>query len=167
MSNIGPASLWLGASLAGGALAWAAIGDLRRFVIPNRIPLLAAAGYLAAAPGLGVATWTAGLAVGLLALGLGAWLFAREWVGGGDVKLAAAAALWAGPAHLSAFVGVTAAAGLALGLFMLTPARRLMPQPAWASAAEPQTGLRQPMPFGVALAAGGAWVIALRLTPLA
>jgi prepilin peptidase CpaA len=44
---------------------------------------------------------------------------------------------------------------------MLSPLRRLMPQAPGAGVCE---GLRQPMPFGVPLAAGGAWVLALNLT---
>ena len=85
----------------------------------------------------------------------------RGLVGGGDVKLAAAIALWAGPAFLSEFAFVTALAGVALAAVMLSPLRRLMPRRAGDEAAG---GLKQPMPFGAPLAAGGAWVLALQLS---
>jgi prepilin peptidase CpaA len=153
------ASVALGAAVAAVALAWAAASDLSRYLIPNRVCALAALGYVVAAPGLPFGGWLAGVGVGAAVLAFGALLFARGWVGGGDVKLAAAAALWAGPAFLSDFALVVSLTGAGLALAMLTPLRRLMPRPPGEAVA----GFRQPMPFGVPLAAGGAWVVALQL----
>lgn len=160
MIEVQQVSLAAGLSLAAVALVWAAASDLHRFIIPNRVCALVAAGYLLAGLGLPLDAWAAGLATGIAVLAIGAVLFARGWVGGGDVKLAAAAALWAGPGFLSDFALVTSISGAALGLVLLSPLRRLLPGAAHAET----TGFRQPMPFGAPLAAGGAWVLALHLS---
>lgn len=149
--------------LSAAGLAWAAASDVSRYLIPNRVCLLIAASYLLTATALPFGVWLSGLAIGLLALGVGLVLFARGLVGGGDVKLAAAIALWAGPAHLSGFALVTSLAGVALAIVMLSPARRLMPR---AAGHEAGSGLAQPMPFGAPLAAGGAWVLVQHLTAI-
>jgi prepilin peptidase CpaA len=88
-------------------------------------------------------------------------------MGGGDVKLLAAASLWCGPEQLPPFALVIAGAAVALAAFMLSPLGRLMPPPparlADGLAAPLGSGLRagrQPMPFGVAVAAGGLWAVA-------
>jgi len=162
MISVEHAPVALGLSLAAVALVWAAASDLFRYLIPNRVCALVAAAYGIAFFGLPQMTWLAGLAVGLAVLCVGAVLFFRNWVGGGDVKLAAVIALWAGPTLLSDFALVTSLTGAALSAIMLSPLRRVMPQaPAADGVAH---GLRQPMPFGVPLAAGGLWVLALRFT---
>jgi prepilin peptidase CpaA len=143
------------------ALVWAAASDVRRYLIPNRICLLIVAAYGLAGFGIPLGAWLAGWATGLLLLGVGALLFSRGWVGGGDVKLAAVIALWAGPGLLSDFALVTSVAGVLLAMVMLSPLRRRMPKAPLAVAA----GLHQPMPFGVPLAAGGAWITVLQFMP--
>jgi prepilin peptidase CpaA len=161
MISIEYLSVGLGLAVAAVALVWAAASDLSRYLIPNRVCALVAGAYGIAFLGLPPMTWLAGLATGVAVLALGAVLFFRNWVGGGDVKLAAVIALWAGPAFLSDFALVTSLVGAALSAIMLSPLRRLMPQaPGADGAAE---GLRQPMPFGVPLAAGGLWVLANHL----
>jgi prepilin peptidase CpaA len=168
MAFIEHAPVALGLSVTAAALAWAAASDFSRYLIPNRVCLLAVAGYAIAGLGLPLGPWLAGWAVGAAALVAGAALFACGWVGGGDVKLCAAAVLWAGVAHLSDFALATSLAGLALAGLMLSPLRRWMPSPAWADGAPGPdiagAGLGQPMPFGVPIAAGGTWVLALHLT---
>jgi prepilin peptidase CpaA len=144
------------------ALVWAAASDVRRYLIPNRICALIAGGYALAGLGMPFDAWLAGLATGLALLAVGALLFWRGWVGGGDVKLAAVIALWAGPGLLSEFALVTSVAGVVLAAVMLSPLRRRMPR----AAEGPVGGLAQPMPFGVALAAGGVSVAGLHLMRL-
>lgn len=156
MDHVSDAAMLFALVLSAAGLLWAAASDVTRYLIPNRVCLLVAASYLLTAAALPFGAWLAGLAIGVLALGVGLVLFARGWVGGGDVKLAAAIALWAGPAYLSGFAFVTSLAGVALAVVMLSPARRLMPRAAGEGA---QAGLTQPMPFGAPLAAGGAWVL--------
>ena len=58
-----------------------------------------------------------GLAVVVFVVGLG--LFARELIGGGDVKLIAALSLWAGPEQFVWFMLVTTLTGGALSLISL------------------------------------------------
>jgi prepilin peptidase CpaA len=145
------------------SLARAGLSDVRTYRIPNRLSLAIAAAYLAILPGLGVADWAAGLAVGGAVLLGGAFLFARGLLGGGDVKLAAAIALWAGPSLLGAFVFVSSVSGAALAIFMLAPTRRLMPP---APAGHVGRGLAQPMPFGLPLAIGGLAVVYLRIVSI-
>jgi len=160
MLTLGQMALGLALAITAAALAWAAVSDFRRFLIPNRVCALVAGGYLVALAGMPAHVWLAGLGAGAAVLAVGALLFARGLVGGGDVKLAAVVALWAGPALFSDFVLATGLTGLVLALAMLTPLRRRMPA---APQGDPSEGLRQPMPFGVALAAGGLWVALLHL----
>jgi prepilin peptidase CpaA len=77
-------------------------------------------------------------------------------MGGGDVKLFSALALWCGPSRLASFTLVTSLAGVAVALIMLSPLRRLAP----AAPDEARSAARQPMPYGVAIAAGGVWLLA-------
>jgi prepilin peptidase CpaA len=148
-------------ALAAGGFLWAAASDLRRYLIPNLACALVGAGYLLSLAATPIGPWLAGLAVAGAGFGLALIAFARGSLGGGDVKLGTAALLWAGTAHLSDFALVTALTGAGLAVFMLTPARRLLP----AAPEGAQSGLRQPMPMGVAIAAGGLWVAWLHLTP--
>ena len=83
-------------------MALAAISDVRSFTIPNRLNLAILALYpiyvvVSPTP----VDWQGGLICGLIAFGVGAFMFAMRWVGGGDVKMVAVAAVWAGPALIS------------------------------------------------------------------
>lgn len=101
-------------------MAAAAFEDLRRLVIPNLLPITLCAlwpVYFAAAPSLYGAVAAIGCAV-LVFVG-GAVLFARGYLGGGDVKLLAAATLWAGPGGTPALLVLTAVLGGVLALFLL------------------------------------------------
>lgn len=95
--------------------------------------------------------------------GLGTLAFAAGAMGGGDVKLAAAASLFAGPALIIDFVTVTALVGGLLGVAILAGAPIGPVAPAgdgtvWAR-------LRGNLPYGPAIAMGGLWVaLALALT---
>ena len=146
-------------ALSAGGFVWAAASDLRRYLIPNWACAAVAIGYLLTLTVSPAGTWFAGLGLGAAGLLIALIPFAKGWLGGGDVKLGAAALLWAGPAHLADFALVTSLTGVGLGLFMLSPARRLMPPAPGGAAA----GLRQPMPMGVALSAGGLWAAFLHL----
>ena len=144
-----------------GALIWAALSDLRYYLIPNRIPLAVVAAYAAIAGFLPLTFVAGGLLTGLAVLAVGTIIFARGWMGGGDVKLLAAVSLWAGPSFLSLFAFVTGLAAAALAVLMLSPARRFLPAP--SVGALDLTGAHQPMPFGVAISAGGIFLALLYL----
>ena len=156
-------------SLMVGALIWAALSDLRYYLIPNRIPLAVAAAYGAIAGFLPLTFVAGGVLTGLAVLAVGTLIFARGWMGGGDVKLLAAVALWAGPTYLPLFAFVTALAGAVLAAVMLSPARRYLPAASvdaltlTGAGGGPGGAVRQPMPFGVAISVGGLALAGLYL----
>jgi prepilin peptidase CpaA len=77
-------------------------------------------------------------------------------IGGGDVKLLAVAALWAGPAAVPSLLLLTELLGGVLALLFLSPlARRLTVS--WGTGALPPgaelpSGKGAPIPYGVAIA---------------
>jgi prepilin peptidase CpaA len=155
-----------------GILLFAAWGDLRRLLIPNRLSLAIVVLWLAHLLAAPAAVDPLGaLAVALVIFALGFALFAVGMMGGGDVKLLTATALWAGPALWPELLVVTTACGGVIAVVLLTP------QGAWFEARIQDAGalshLRvnlapgaprryRPMPYGVAIAAGGL-VVVLRL----
>jgi len=157
-----PATDMAALAVFAGALAGAAYFDLRQYLIPNRFPAGIALSYALYAVGHPWEQGLWGLGVGLAMFVVGAVLFAANVMGGGDTKLLAAAGLWAGPDLAAGFLFVTALCGAAIGIAWLTPVRRLLPAAPLeheTSSANPATGwrarLRQPVPYGVAIALGG------------
>jgi prepilin peptidase CpaA len=171
----------LGLTLAATALlVWAAATDVADRRIPNRITgLLALVGFARiageAAAGGAFGAAACDVAVGAAVFGLGAVGFRCGLLGGGDVKLLAAGALWLGADALGPFLGWTALAGGALAAGFVAQAAiaglRPRPQPRGAGGEEPlrpraagasgppgsrHAGVRgQPsLPYGVAIAAG-------------
>ena len=131
--------------------------DLTTMKIPNWVSLALLAAFLPAALLAGL-SWTAfalHLAVGVAVLFVGAGLFALRWVGGGDAKLMAGAALWLGPGALLPFLVFVALAG---GVFcLLLMSARTWCQPYAGSAPGWAARLIQPkgdVPYGVAIAIG-------------
>lgn len=90
--------------------------------------------------------------------GVGTLAFAAGAMGGGDVKLAAAVALFAGPALILDFITVTAVVGGVLGLAILAGAP--IGPVASADGCTVRARLRRRLPYGPAIAAGGLWVAA-------
>jgi len=78
-----------------GLAAAAMVSDLRSFRIPNRISFAVAALFPVYAL-YGFGDLRSGLLAAGIVFAIGLFLFARGWMGGGDVKLLAAASLWAG-----------------------------------------------------------------------
>ncbi len=155
--------------IAAGALIWAAINDIRHYFIPNSIPIIITLSYAVSAFFMPFPHLIGGVLTAALVFTVGALLFARGLMGGGDVKLMAAAALWAGPSLISTFAIAVSLSGALLAALMLSPLRGLMPAPspeAVALTGGSDTGLRQPMPFGVAIAIGGLCVLALSIPAL-
>jgi prepilin peptidase CpaA len=137
-------------------MAFAAASDLLTMSISNRVSLALSAAFLALALtcGFPLPTILWHLAAGLLVLAAGFGLFARGLVGGGDAKLAAAAALWLGLDRLFdyALVGALLGGVLTLGLLVF----RFMPLPGWLARHESAVRLHQcdaGVPYGIALAA--------------
>ena len=85
-------------------MAFAAASDIFTMSIPNRVSLALAAGFLvlAVASGMGTYDILMHVAAGATVLVIAFACFAIGQVGGGDAKIAAAAALWAADACLVA-----------------------------------------------------------------
>jgi prepilin peptidase CpaA len=137
-------------------MAFAASSDLLTLTISNRISLALALGFLILAALCGTAPqtilWHLLAGLGVLAIGLA--LFARGLVGGGDAKLAAAAALWLGFDRLADYALLSSLLGGAITLAIL--AFRLVPLPAWLAQDACVARLHQfdgGVPYGIALAA--------------
>jgi prepilin peptidase CpaA len=90
--------------------------------------------------------------------------FAAGWVGGGDVKLMAATALWVGPASFSLFVLVMTIVGGVMALLMLSKFRFTVAQLAETAGFSEirDIVLGRSIPYGVAIAVGG-WVVGGRM----
>jgi prepilin peptidase CpaA len=155
MTAVAPTVLTAAMATVALALAWSAVSDVRSYLIPNWTSLLIAGIFPVVAILTPYAHLWAGLATGVGVFALGLVLFALGWLGGGDVKLLSALALWCGPSRLAPFTIIVCLAGAALALFMLSPLRRFAPAPS----AEAAAAAGQPMPYGVAIAIGGAWLI--------
>ena len=134
-------------------LVVAAVIDVRTFTISNRlnitVALLAPAYWLAA----GVPLWPDaaiqfGVAMAVFVVLAGA--FYVGMMGGGDVKLAAALALWFSPLSTLHFLVVMSLAGgvLTIGLMV---AHRMRSKPG-----------KPKIPYGVAIAFGGLVILAQR-----
>ncbi len=152
------------------ALLGAAVSDVRRYLIPNRYPAAIALAYSLYATSQPLDQSLFGLAAGVATLVLAATMFAAGVIGGGDAKLLAATMLWAGPSLATSCLMYTALAGGAIALAWLTPFRRLMPaapqiERPGVELGTPVNGVssrfHQPTPYGVAIAAGGLYVVAL------
>ena len=152
-------------AVAAGLFLIAAYGDIRTRRIPNALALAVAvlglvrlvlAGDPAAAL-LSIAAAAAVFAIGFL-------LFWRGWLGGGDVKLMAAAILLVGAPAVSLFLIAMSLVGLVVTLATLA-ADRLARRPATPnSAPEGEPGSRRTVPYGVAIAAGAILTLAVQLS---
>lgn len=143
--------------LAVGLFVGAAASDVWCRKIPNPLVLALVALAvlrigLALASGAGPGAVGADLLVSAAVFAFGALAFQLRLLGGGDVKLLAAGALWAGVPAVGSFLMATVLAGgvLALGFVIAGVASR-----GFGGFA------RQPsLPYGVAIAAGGILITA-------
>lgn len=140
------------------ALVVAAVTDLRRRQIDNWLN----AGIALAAPlywwASGLSLWPGvaiQLGVALACFAVFAGFFALRLMGGGDVKLLTALALWIEPTWFLRLLVVMALAGgvltVVLGIRHLMKRRRE----------------RLAVPYGVAISAAGLWVLGTHYLPLA
>ncbi|MBF0666149.1 MAG: prepilin peptidase [Brevundimonas sp.] len=135
----------------------AGLKDLTTMKIPNWISGLLILGFFPAALVIGLAPAAIGLHVGIgvAALLIGMGLFAMNLLGGGDVKLMAAACLWLGLTGSGVFVLATAVIGGVFSLALLLSRAWLQPWvgagPGWlVQLMEPKGHI----PYGVAIAGG-------------
>lgn len=150
-----------------GLLIYAAASDAHRYLIPNWVSIgivLLFVPYAALSPA--PVDWQGGLITSGAALAAGFGLYSRRLVGGGDVKLIAACALWAGISQVLAFLIVTSLAGGALALGLLL-ARTLIARRRGATSGAVEGGeiplMRQRVPYGLAIAAGGIFILLRQL----
>lgn len=155
---------WLLAACFALAMIHAMVCDLRTLQIPNWISAAAAALFLPAAllSGFGLQGLAVHYGTGLLIFAVGALLFWRGILGGGDVKLLACAAVWVGWHWLPAYLLAVSLIGglLALVAFIL---KRFKHLPAFLQSLPwlaPAQGDGQPIPYAVAI--GGAALLGFR-----
>ena len=148
-------------SLFPALMAFAAASDLFTMTISNRVSLALAAGFLALAllSGMPFHDILMHLAAGLTVLVIAFACFAMGWVGGGDAKVAAAAALWFGFGHLLSYLLYASLFGGALTLLLLQ--FRQWPLP-WQLAGQPWLlklhAKESGIPYGIALAVGALMI---------
>lgn len=142
MNLVPGAPVWL-IVLFGLAMVAAAIEDAMRLRISNITSLLVLAGAIATAviEGPSLSLWQ-NVAVLFAILLLGTAAFSAGWLGGGDVKLFAAAGLWFDLESAVWFVALTFFAGgiVAVGYLVTRPFRK--------------SGKNARVPYGIAIAIG-------------
>ena len=135
-----------------------AVSDLFRYEIPNSLSLSLLLGYVAYAIALDsdVVSAIQGLTSGLVVLVAGLVLFRLQFLGGGDVKLLAAAAPWIGWLGLPSFLIWTALWGGLLAVVILIgrgwAKRTSIWGPQWWQRLLAVGG---GVPYGIAICAGG------------
>jgi prepilin peptidase CpaA len=145
---------WLLIGLLAVALAVAAVCDWRSRTIPNG---LNAAIALAAIPYWwvhGLPLWPdVALQIGVAALVFAVFVgaFALGMMGGGDVKMIGALALWLPPFAVIKLLVIMSIAGGVLTLAMIIPHRLAK------TAGQPE------IPYGIAIAFAGLWLVGERL----
>jgi prepilin peptidase CpaA len=143
-----------------GLMLIAAVEDLRRLVIPNPVVLGLCVLWplqLASAPVVSLAAAGGAALCAAAVFAVGALLFSCGLMGGGDVKLLAAATLWAGSGSTPALLITTAVLGGLLSLALLSP---LALRAVLAPAAAVHAAKRMPVPYGVAIA-GAALIVTI------
>ncbi len=140
-----------------GLMLTAAWHDASRFIIPNWISGVLIVLWIPAVFAMGYGWTGAGLALltGFAVLAAGMALWAPGWLGGGDVKLLAAGALWFGWPDVISFLVWAMLAGGVLAL-VLVLARKIAPAIPQMAGRLTGTALAPgaPAPYGIAIAAG-------------
>ncbi len=138
------------------ALLVAAFTDMRRRQIDNWLNGAIALGAPAFWWASGMTLWpdvAIQLGVALAAFAVFAGMFALRMMGGGDVKLLTVLALWISPFNFMQLLLIMALAGGALTVAMFF----------WHTARRQKERLA--IPYGVAIAFGGLWVLAVNYLP--
>ena len=158
-------------------MAFAAASDLFTMTISNRVSLALAAGFLVLAllGGMGFHDLLSHLGAGIGVLTVAFACFAMGWIGGGDAKLAAAAALWFGFGHLMNYLVYASLFGGVLTLLLLQfrqwPLPYALCNQTWLLRLHAKDS---GIPYGIALAIGALmiypqtdWIKAIDLAHLA
>ena len=149
----------IGLALAVAALACvggAALADIRRFEIPDGWSIAVALLFAAFVAVEWPVAWWWHLAAGVAMFAVGVLLFARGWLGGGDVKLLAACALWTGFDGLPWLIAGTTLSGAVLAIVALLVRRAVGARATYRAF---ENG--GPLPYAVAILGGvGAYAMA-------
>jgi prepilin peptidase CpaA len=142
-------------------MAFAAASDLFTMTISNRVSLALLGGFLGLAllSGMGMHDILSHIGAGAAVLAVAFACFAFGWIGGGDAKVAAGAALWFGFAHLLDYLVYASLFGGALTLALLQFRQWPLPYSlcgqAWLLKLHAKdTGI----PYGIALAVGALMI---------
>lgn len=147
-----------------GVIITAAFEDCRRLIIPNPLvlallalwPLELIVGPAPTAP----LPLLAAIGCAFLVFAIGAALFARGLIGGGDVKLLAATVLWSGAGGTPQLVILTGLFGGVLALFLLTPLGMQLSALRGAALGPADSALESnSVPYGLAIAAAAIIVV--------
>ena len=142
-------------------MAFAASSDLLTMTISNRVSVGLAAGFLilAVLSGMGWSDILSHVGAGGTVLMVAFGCFAMGWIGGGDAKVAASAALWFGFAHLMDYLLLASIFGGALTLLLLQFRQWPLPYAfsgqAWLLKLHAK---ESGIPYGIALAIGALMV---------
>lgn len=135
-------------------LAAAAVQDVYQLRISNVFPVAVFLLFpvYAIAKGADVTIWQNGV-VFLAIFALGILAFGAHWLGGGDVKLLAATALWFDISGAAWLIGAIATLGAVIALiFMLF--RRVIPEPVLLRSGMVSLKRNGPIPYGIGIAGG-------------
>jgi prepilin peptidase CpaA len=142
-------------------MAFAAASDLFTMTISNRVSLALVTGFLALAllSGMELHDILSHVGAGAAVLAMAFACFAMGWVGGGDAKVAAGAALWFGFGHLLNYLVYASLFGGALTLLLLQfrqwPLRYQFAGQTWLLRLHAK---ESGIPYGIALAIGALMV---------
>jgi prepilin peptidase CpaA len=142
-------------------MAFAAASDLFTMTISNRVSLALGAGFLVLSlfSGMGLHDMLSHVGAGAAVLAVAFACFAMGWVGGGDAKVAAGAALWFGFGHLLNYLVYASLFGGALTLLLLQfrqwPLPYALAGQAWLLKLHAKDS---GIPYGIALAIGALMI---------
>jgi prepilin peptidase CpaA len=142
-------------------MAFAAASDLFTMTISNRVSLALVAGFLILAlfSGMGLHDMLSHVGAGAAVLAVAFACFALGWVGGGDAKVAAGAALWFGFGHLMNYLVYASLFGGVLTLLLLQFRQWPLPYAfagqAWLLKLHAKDS---GIPYGIALAIGALMI---------
>lgn len=142
----------------GALLVFAAIKDYQSFEIPDWISIAVAVLFVIYVgarnliyPEYGTVDWLSALAVSALVLVVFAFLFFRDMIGGGDVKMITALSLWAGWSKLLNLLFWISAAGGVVALIWLLRKKFSRSK----NEGEKKNLRKAEIPYGIAIAFGG------------
>ncbi|MGY3620598.1 A24 family peptidase [Bradyrhizobium sp. USDA 10063] len=142
-------------------MAFSAASDLLTMTISNRVSLGLVIGFfvLALLSGMGLHDVLSHAGAGATVLVAGFTCFALGWIGGGDAKVAAGAALWIGFDHLLPYLVYASLFGGALTLLLLQFRQWPLPYPLsgqdWLLRLH---AMDSGIPYGIALALGALMI---------